>query len=111
MKVIDKQLLFTATGTTAWERSILTAESAVVALHRTLLCVITSSGKKHKATVKSVKKYKTLKGYLRGEGLRRTLPGVTSVVEATRIYNKWSTPKQRSKLRQKHGFAMLAIRV
>ena len=73
--------------------------------------VFTSSGKKHKATVKSVKKYKTLKGYLRGEGLRRTLPGVTSVAEATQIYNKRSTPKQGSKLRQKHGYAMLAIRV
>ena len=46
-----------------------------------------------------------------GEGLRKTLPGVTSVAEATQIYNKWSTPKQRSKLRQKHGYAMLAIRV
>ena len=47
--------------------------------------VFTNSGKKHKATVKSVKKYKTLKGYLRGEGLRRTLPDVTSVAEATQI--------------------------
>jgi ASC-1-like (ASCH) protein len=73
--------------------------------------LFTNGNRKHKATVKSVKKYRTLKGYLRGEGLRKTLPGVSSVAEATQIYNKWSTPKQRSKLREKHGYAMLAIRV
>ena len=67
--------------------------------------------KKHKATVKSVKRYKTLKGYLGGEGLRKTLPGISSIAEATQIYNKWSTPSQRSKLRRKHGYSMLAIRV
>ena len=70
--------------------------------------VFTHGGKKHTATVKSVKKYKTLKGYLRGEGLRKTLPGVTRLAEATRVYNKWSTPKQRSNLRQKYGYAMVA---
>jgi ASC-1-like (ASCH) protein len=73
--------------------------------------VFTNGSRKHKVVVRSVKKYKTLKGYLRGEGLRKTLPGVTSVAEATQIYNKWSTPKQRSDLRKKHGYSMLAIRV
>jgi ASC-1-like (ASCH) protein len=73
--------------------------------------VFTSADRKHKATVRSVKKYKTLKGFLRGEGLRKTLPGVKSVAEATQIYNKWSTAKQRSDLRKKYDYAMLAIRV
>ena len=31
--------------------------------------------------------------------------------EGTRIYDKWSSPGQRSMLRRKHGYAMIAIRV
>ena len=41
--------------------------------------VFASGSKKHEATVKSVKKYTTLKGYLQGEGLKKTLPGVSSM--------------------------------
>ena len=73
--------------------------------------VFVNGSSQHKATVKSVKKYKTLSAYLQGEGLKRTLPGVTTVKEGTRVYDKWSSPGQRSKLRQKHGYAMIAIRV
>ena len=73
--------------------------------------VFASGSKKHEATVKSVKKYRTLKGYLQGEGLKKTLPGVSSMKDATRIYNKWSSPAKRSQLRQKYGHSMLAIRV
>ena len=61
--------------------------------------------------VKSVKRYRTLEGYLRGESLRKTLPGIHSTQQAVKIYNKWSSPSQRNSLRSKYGYSMLAIRV
>ena len=64
-----------------------------------------------KARVKSVRLYKILKGYLKGESLARTLPGINRMDEAVEICNKWSSPRRRQRLRHKYGYAMLAIRV
>eukprot|EP01048_Picozoa_sp_COSAG05_P007948 COSAG05_NODE_581_length_8548_cov_3.360279_4_plen_234_part_00 len=57
------------------------------------------------------RRYKTLKGYLKGESLQRTLPGINRLDAAVKIYNKWSSPRRRQRLRHKYGYAMLAIRV
>jgi ASC-1-like (ASCH) protein len=65
----------------------------------------------YRAKVKSVKWYQTLQGYLRGESLRKTLPGVHSTQQAVKIYNKWSSLAQRNRLKNKFGYSMLAIRV
>ena len=43
-------------------------------------------GSSFKARVKSVRCYKTLKGYLKGESLLRTLPGINRLDEAVKIY-------------------------
>ena len=43
-------------------------------------------GSTFKARVKSVRRYKTLKGYLKGESLHRTLPSVNRLDEAVEIY-------------------------
>ena len=67
--------------------------------------------RKQKATVASVKTYPSLSAYLRGETLRKTLPGVKSQKGAVRIYNKWSSPASRRQLKGKYGAAMLAIRL
>ena len=69
------------------------------------------NGSTFKARVKSVRRYKTFKGYLKGESLQRTLPGINRLDEAVKIYNKWSSPRRRQRLRHKYGYAMLAIRV
>ena len=53
----------------------------------------------YRAKVKSVKRYRTLEGYLRGESLRKTLPGIHSTQQAVKLYNKWSSPSQRNSLR------------
>ena len=44
------------------------------------------------AKAKSVKRYRTLEGYLRGESLRKTLPGIHGTQQAVKLYNKWSSP-------------------
>ena len=43
--------------------------------------------------------------------MHRTLPGINRLDEAVEIYNKWSSPRRRQRLRHKYGYAMLAIRV
>ena len=73
--------------------------------------VFVSGDRKVKMVIKSIKRYKTLENYLRKETLSKALPGVSSVKKATEIYNKWSSPAKRRKLKSKYGFSMLAIRV
>jgi ASC-1-like (ASCH) protein len=73
--------------------------------------ILKHNGSSFNARVKSVKRYKTLQGYLRNEGLKRTLPGIRDMDKAKQIYNKWSSPRRRQQLREKYGYAMLAIRV
>jgi ASC-1-like (ASCH) protein len=73
--------------------------------------ILKHKNKKHNSIVKSVKRYKTLEDYLKGEGLKKTLPGVTNFDDAIKIYNRWSSPTRRSQLESKFGFGMLAIRV
>eukprot|EP01051_Picozoa_sp_SAG22_P018688 SAG22_NODE_3220_length_1847_cov_8.779176_3_plen_118_part_00 len=67
--------------------------------------------KQHEVKVKSIRKYKTLEDYLKGEGLKKTLPGINSMEKAVKIYNRWSTPGRRAQLQSKYGYGMLAIRV
>lgn len=44
--------------------------------------------------IKRVSRYPSLNQYLLQEGLRATLPGVTTLEEARKIYYQWSTPEQ-----------------
>ena len=73
--------------------------------------VFKNAKRKHRATVASVKKYPTLLAYLKGETLRKTLPGVKSQKDAVKVYDKWSSPGRRAELKRKHGAGMLAIRL
>ena len=73
--------------------------------------ILKHNGSSFNARVKSVKRYKTLQGYLRNEGLKRTLPGIHGMDKAREIYNKWSSPWRRQWLREKYEYAVLAIRL
>lgn len=44
--------------------------------------------------VNQIVSYPSIEEYLIQEGLRRTLPGVKTIVEGVQIYSQWWTPKE-----------------
>ena len=56
-----------------------------------------------------VNKYKTLKDYLIGETIEKTIPCVKTYDKAMEIYNKWSNIDDRNKLLRRYGYSFIGI--
>lgn len=56
-----------------------------------------------------VHKYKTLEDYLIEETIEKTLPCVKTIDDGLKIYNKWTSEKERNDLLSKHGYSFLGI--
>ena len=56
-----------------------------------------------------IHKYFGIRDYLEKETLEKALPGVQSMEEGIRIYNKFNSEKERTKLREKYGYGVLGI--
>jgi len=56
-----------------------------------------------------VNKYRDVEQYLRRETLTRALPCVRTYKEGIKIYNTFTTAKERSDLRDKYGYGFIGI--
>jgi ASC-1-like (ASCH) protein len=60
-------------------------------------------------TIKAIRLYKTLEDYLNTEGFKKVLPCVNTFENALKLYNTWSTEKDRNNLIEKYGYGFMAI--
>ena len=64
---------------------------------------------KIKTKITYIHRYKTVEYYLRRETLKKALPCVKTIKDGVKIYNLWTSEKERDKLKQKYGYGFLGI--
>lgn len=68
-------------------------------------------GEELKTIIKDIRLYKSLTKYLKKEGVENVLPCVKTMKDAKKIYNQWSSHKERKELLKKYGYAFMAIEI
>lgn len=66
-------------------------------------------GETVKTKITYIHKYKTVGDYLKKETLKRALPCVKRIKDGIKIYNMWTSEKERNLLRKKYGYSFIGI--
>ena len=73
--------------------------------------VFTCGERSAAATITYLHAYRSLEDYLKTEGIHTALPGIRDFESAVKLYNTFSTPLERAKLKERFGYSFLGIGV
>lgn len=71
--------------------------------------IFTYNVEKLKTKITYIHKYQNVEAYLKRETLKRALPCVKTIKQGVKIYNLWTSQKEREQLRKKYGYGFLGI--
>jgi len=73
------------------------------------ILVFHCNGETLKTEITYIHKYKTVYDYLKKETLKRALPCVKRIKDGVKIYNIWTSEKERDLLLKKYGHSFIGI--